>query len=102
VISSVEDLEGQAPDSFCALLALDQENIVIVLGKTVDLTRFEYDGKSLAFLAKPGCSAVVASRTMLAKSLAELDAYDRRLGRFPPQTDLPQITFTADPEDSED
>lgn len=100
MIKELNDLED-APDAFCALLAMEQENIVIVLSKTVDLTTFEYDGKNLSFLAKPGCSAVVASRTMLVKALTELDAYDVRLGRVPPHTDLSQFTFTAEPEDEE-
>jgi hypothetical protein len=92
----------EAPGYGCALLAMEEENVVIVLGKLVDLKTFHYDGKSLGFLAKPGGGAVLASRSMLVKALAELDAYDARLGLTPPYSDKLYATFTAEPEDSED
>jgi hypothetical protein len=104
VIKDLGDLEDDdlAPYG-SALLAMEEENIVIVLGRLVDLKTFHYDGKSLAFLARPGGGAVVASRSMLTRALAELDAYDRRRGCLPPSTDKPFVTFTNEPDDdSED
>ena len=95
-ISDVEDVPGFG----CAVLAMEHENVVIVLGKLVDLNALEYDGKSLGFLAKPGGAAVLASRSMLVKALAELDDYDRRMGVAPVYSDRPFMTVTS--EDLED
>lgn len=99
----IKTIEDDLPEFGCAMLAMEQENVVIVLGKLVDLKTFEYEGKSLGFLCKPGGGAVLASRTMLKNALAELDAYDARQGFFPPSTDKIQATLTAeDLEEDED
>lgn len=81
----VEKSEDDDPTYHTALLALDDVGAVIIIGKPVDLAMFGIGGKTLGFISESGGAAVLASRTLLVKALAELDDYDARTGRV--QTD---------------